>query len=195
MTKDSNIQAHGYKYCPFCRSSATKTVREYLLSRALPTTKICHSPEMRSKASYLLLPLFNLMILVSTMPLDNSANRAPPEVENIENIEEPSTSLTVRQYQPFLYTCSGYAGSSPAGDGGCGGPCTKQYYSCPSNSVPSQIYCPNTNCVDTDGNTPFYVCDGDNSCNPQTSFHPTQDREGRSIFNTRGTMYLYVTSC
>ena len=181
---------------PSVEARSSTPLNDNLPSNPYSIAKISQSPNMRWKGTYLLLPLLTLVVTpVYSVPMDTDAYRVVLEADTLD---ETSTNLAIRQAERYVFTCTGSPGTSPTGDGGCGGPCTMQTVrsaTINSCSAPPELYVPNTNCIDTDGSTPFVVCDGDNSCNPQTSFHPTTDSEGRSIYNTRGTMYLYFTSC
>lgn len=91
----------------------------------------------------------------------------------------------------FLLYCSGKAGTAADGGYGCGGDCSV-YHDGDEGLREGALYTPGTNCMDTDGTWRFSVCDGGSaSCNDDSAFHPWQDKQGRWIYNTVGTMYIY----
>lgn len=97
---------------------------------------------------------------------------------------------------PYLFYCDGHAGESLTGNNGCGGNCTLylqgERTNCNSDTM-GKICARGTNCIETGSGMEFIVCDGSLAyCNGMNKFHPGMNAEGRLVWNTVGTAFIYV---
>ncbi|RMZ77348.1 hypothetical protein DV737_g4413, partial [Chaetothyriales sp. CBS 132003] len=128
-----------------------------------------------------------MMTMMARQPKLNVFDDAKNK-NNASTIHAHAAAATTTNTRRFLFYCRGHANS--AADGyGCGGPCSIYYEGDPLDDF--SIVCPGTNCVDTDGTWKFMVCDVAYTCSISKNFHPGIDTQGRYIWNTPGTSYIY----
>jgi hypothetical protein len=116
----------------------------------------------------------------STITLHNSTSIRPRQAPEIKVLKQ-------------VYICSGQLNGSPN-------------YDCPSQTCtgwnnwldtePVLVQAPHTNCIDTDCDTNFKVCNkhsgAEQQCYETEAFTPSIDAEGRCCYSVPGTEHVYL---
>ena len=116
----------------------------------------------------------------------SSANVRPSNDTSF-NTDFAHTNLTKLQgQQKLVYYCSGHFKTPPNYE------CDQSFHCTGWSGMVfpvsgGTIQAPGTNCLDTDCNTAFSVCDSWGSCTGSALFHPARTPWGRCTYNTVGT--------